>query len=33
MNILRNKDMFDKAIGNNYFERIHVIAYFNIIDE
>ena len=33
MNILRNRNMFDKVVGNNHIDRIHVIAYFNIFDE
>ena len=33
MSILRYKNMFVKAIGDYNIDRMHVIAYFNIIDE
>ena len=33
MNVLRNKRVYKKADRNDCVDRLHIMAYFNLIDE
>ena len=33
MKILKIMKLFKKVVGNNAIDRVHVIAYFNLINE